>query len=286
MPAAKKRLITAEDLYRIELLFEPRLSPDGKHVIYRIQRVERKTEKKFSNLWLVPVEGGAPRQFTHGDQSDTSPRWSPDGKIIAFLSNRSNKDKPAQIFLIPFDGGEARKLTSIEGEIGEISWSPDGRKLLCTVRKTDADVLEREKDEQKKKLGVVARHYDRLFYKLDGYGYLPKERTHIWIIDVRTGKGRQITDHPVWDEVNPAFSPDGQSIAFLSNRTADPDQEELDDLFLQPVSGGEARKLKTPEGAKWYPSFSPDGKWIAFFGVEGKGFGYSYKNNSPMDPSC
>ncbi len=280
MPAAKKRLITAEDLYRIELLFEPRLAPDGRHVLYRIQRVDRKTEKKFSNLWIAPVEGGAPKQFTYGDQSDTSPRWSPDGKQIAFLSNRLDKDKPAQIFLIPFDGGEARKLTAIEGEIAEIAWSPDGRKLLCTVRKTDAEVLEREKDEQKKKLGVVARHYDRMFYKLDGYGYLPHERTHLWTVDARTGKAKQLTDHAVWDEWNPAFSPDGQTIAFVSNRTADPDQEELDDIFLMPASGGDAKKLKLPEGTKWMPSFSPDGKWLAYFGVEGKGFGYSYKNNA------
>jgi dipeptidyl aminopeptidase/acylaminoacyl peptidase len=178
MPANKKRLITAEDLYRIDLLFEPRLSPDGRTVIYRIQRVDRKKEKKYSNLWVAPAEAGtgavsAVRQFTYGDQSDVSPRWSPDGKTIVFLSNRGDTEKPAQVYLLPFDGGEARRLTGIEGEIGELSWSPDGRKLLCTVRKTDAETLEREKDEQKKKLGVVARHYERIFYKLDGYGYLP-----------------------------------------------------------------------------------------------------------------
>jgi len=275
MPAEKKRLIAAEDLYRIELLFEPRFAPDGRTVVYRIQRVDRKTEKKYSNLWIAPVEGSAPKQFTHGDQSDTSPRWSPDGRTIAFLSNRADKDKPAQVFLIPFDGGEARKLTSIEGEIGELSWSPDGRKLLCTVRKTDAEVLEREKDEQKKKLGVVARHYDRLFYKLDGFGYLPHERTHIWLVDARTGKAKQLTDHAVWDESNPTFSPDGQSIAFLSNHAPVPDLDpDALDLFVMPAAGGEARKIRTPEGWKGHPAFSPDGKWLAYLGVEGKGLFY------------
>ncbi len=163
MPTSK-RLISAEDLYRIEILSEPRIAPDGKHVLYCQQRVDKKTEKKYTNLWMVPTSGGLPKQFTYGDQTDSSPRWSADGKQIAFLSNRGNKDKPKQIYIIPFDGGEARPLTEIEGEIELIGWSPDGRKLLCAIRKTDAEELEREKDEQKKKLGVVSRHYVRLFY--------------------------------------------------------------------------------------------------------------------------
>ena len=150
MPAQKKRFVTAEDLYTLQQLSDARISPDGGHVVYRLQRVDRKTEKKYSNLWVVPTGGGEPRQFTHGDQSDSSPRWSPDGKTLAFLSSRNSSGKPAQIHLIPFDGGEARKLTSIDGEISIADWSPDGRKLLCAIRKTDAEKLEREKDEQKK----------------------------------------------------------------------------------------------------------------------------------------
>jgi dipeptidyl aminopeptidase/acylaminoacyl peptidase len=277
MPKNQKRKIAADDLYSFEQVSDVRIAPDGKNVMYSVQRVERRTEKKYANLWVAPTEGGTPRQFTFGNQRDGMPRWSPDGSQIAFLSNRGDAEKPPQVYLIPFYGGEARKLTDIEGEIGELSWSPDGKRLLSTVRKIDAEVLERQKDEQKKKLGVVARHYNRVFYKLDGYGYLPKERTHIWTVDVRTGKATQLTDHAVYDEESPAWSPDSQWIAFLSNRSPDPDfRTDAIDLFVMPSRGpfpvkeDSFRKIDAPPGPKMMPSFSPDGHWIAYYGVEGE----------------
>ncbi len=275
MPSKPPRTIQAEDLYRFQLLSEPRISPDGKDVIYAVQRVDQKTEKKYTNLWIVPAQGGRERQYTWGDQNDTHPRWSPDGSQIAFLSNRGDLDKPAQIYLIPTSGGEAYPLTDLPGTVSDFSWSPDGKQLLCTLRKTDADQFEREKDEQKKKLGVVARHYDRVFYKLDGYGYLPRERTHLWVVEARSGKAKQLTDHPVYDELTPAWSPDGKRLAFFSNHSEDPDFN-LDavDLFVMPAAGGEMRKIATPPGEKTQPSFSPDGKWIAYYGYHGEGTGW------------
>lgn len=270
------RRIAIDDLYRLQVLSEPRLSPDGQTVVFTLQRVDRRTEKKYTNLWIVPADGSAPpRQFTVGDWKDTSPRWSPDGGQIAFLSNRADPDRPAQIYLIPAGGGEARPLTSIEGEILSFVWSPDGRRLACVVRKTDAEVLEREKDPDRKKLGVVMRRYTRLFYKLDGYGYLPQERRHLWIVDARSGRARQITDHPVWDEDHPAWSPDGKWLAFISNRHSDPDlHPDHEDLFVIPADGGEARLIKTPVGHKFQLSISPDGRVIAYYGQEGEGLGY------------
>ncbi len=274
MPA-QKRPIHSEDLYRLELLAEPRISPDGKHVIFRQQRVDKKTEKKYANLWVTStsLDGGAPRQFTYGNQNDSSPRWSPDGSQIAFLSNRGERELPAQIYLLPFNGGEARPLTEIEGEITLVSWSPDGRKLLCLVRKMDEEQMEREKDEQKKKLGVVSRQYTRMFYKLDGYGYLPHERTHIWLMDARTGKGKPLTEGNAWDESDPSFSPDGTQVVFVSNHAKDPDQApDKMDLFVLTLGTEEApRKIKTPPGAKSLPVFSPDGRWIAYLGRESEG---------------
>jgi len=277
MAAKKLRAITAEDLYRFNTISEPRISPDGQNVVYTVQRVDQKTEKKYTNLWVVDTVNGESRQFTIGDQHDSSGRWSPDGKQIAFLSDRADKDKPAQVYLIQFSGGEARRLTGIQGEVSQLKWSPDGKQILCSVRKKDPEALERDKDGQKKKLGVVSRHYDRVFFKLDGYGYLPHELSHIWVVDVRTGRAKQLTDDKIYNEFNATWSPDGKQIAFVSNRSEDPDLfPDRVDLFVMPSKGGEFRKLETPVGFKYLPSFSPDGKWIAYIGSEGEGV--SYKN--------
>ncbi len=277
MAARKRRNITAEDLYLFNTVSEVRISPDGQHVLYTVQRVDRKTEKKYTNLWVASTTRGEARQFTTGDQHDSSGRWSPDGSQIAFLSDRSDKEKPSQIYLIPFTGGEASRLTHIDGEIEEISWRPDGKQLVCTVRKLDPEALERQDDEQKKKLGVVSRHYDRLFYKLDGYGYLPHERRHLWTVDVRTGRGKQLIEDPVYDEHYPAWSPDGRWIAFSSNRSEDPDQTpDRWSICIIPAEGGKLRRLDGPLGEKYQPSFSPDGKLLAYIGSEGEGL--SYKN--------
>jgi dipeptidyl aminopeptidase/acylaminoacyl peptidase len=289
MPAGQTKHITAKDLYRFQLISDARLSPEGENVVFSVQRVDRKTEKKYSNLWVVPTRGGGARQFTYGDQSDTQPRWSQDGEQIAFLSNRGDKEKPPQLYLIPFHGGEARPLSSLQGAIGSFAWSPDGRRLVCTVRKLDEEEIARQQDEQKKKLGVVVRHYDRLFYKLDGFGYLPHQRWHIWSVDARSGKAKQLTDHPVFDEQYPAWSPDGKWIVFTSNRSPDPDaRPDAIDLFVMPAAGGEFRRIPTPAGEKHMPSFSPDGRWIAYYGQEGEG--EWYRNSglwvAPLDGSA
>jgi len=272
MPRKKKRSIIAEDLYEIKIINDVRISPSGDHVAYSQQRIDLDSEEKYSNLWVVPTNGGKSVQFTFGDQNDTLPRWSPNGEKIAFLSDRADNEKPAQIYLIPFRGGEAHTISEIEGKIECLNWSPDGKKLLCRVRKIDQEVLERQSDQQKEKLGTVKRHYRRVFYKLDGEGYLPEERWHIWTVDTTNGRARQLTDHDIYDDKDPTWSPDGKSIAFMSNHSPDPDLErDAVDLFILPASGGKSKKVRTKFGDKSKASFSPDGRFIAYFGTEGKG---------------
>jgi len=269
-PSQQKRTITAEDLYNFELITGMEISPDGQHVVYAQQHIDREQEKKFSNLWVVSTEGGAPRSFTFGDQVDRNPSWSPDGSQIAFLTNRKD-EKQFQLYLLPFDGGEARPLTDLKGEFNGFEWSPDGSQIVFQFRKTDQEILDREADERAKKLGLVSRHIDRLFYKYDGVGFLPKERWHIWTVDIKTGGTSQLTDGPIYDEISPTWTPDASSILFISNRSPNPEIDyDLEDFYLVPVGGGEMRKIAAPEGEKINPRISPDGRWLAYIAREGR----------------
>jgi dipeptidyl aminopeptidase/acylaminoacyl peptidase len=270
MPPQENRYITPEDLYTINLILDSQISPDGSHVAYCVQRVVKKKEKKYSNFWMIPTAGGSPRQFTSGDQSDTQPRWSPDGTLIAFMSNRDDEKQP-QLYLIPVHGGEARKLTDLKGTFEEFTWSPDGKKIVFVFRKKDKEDIEREEDSEKKDLGIVSRHITRVFFKEDGQGYLPGERKHIWVVTIDTGELVQLTEGDIHDETQPSWSPDGKSIVFCSNRTKDPDLDpDAIDLFMIPADGGDLKKIETPVGPKSFPRFSPDGTYIAYFGHEGK----------------
>ena len=185
--ASKPKLITADDLYKFQLITDAQISPDGTKIIFCVQRVDEKTEKKYTNLWLAPTGTGKLRQFTYGDWSDSHPRWSPDGTQIAFLSNRKDEAQ-SQIYLLPIDGGEARMLTEFKDMTpADFAWSPDGKAFLSNIRKKDAEAIEREANPEKKKLGVVARHITALNYKNDGQGFLPQEKWHIWRIDANWG---------------------------------------------------------------------------------------------------
>ncbi|MEN6481854.1 MAG: hypothetical protein ABFD29_06735 [Anaerolineaceae bacterium] len=269
MSEKESNRISAEDLYRIQLITSFDGSPSGNKIIYSVQHIDRNKEKKYSNLWMLDVGKRNQTQFTFGNHSDSNPKWSPDGQSIAFISNREN-EKQAQLFLLPASGGEAHPLTNLNGDFESFAWSPDSRKLIFQFRKKDQAAIEREKDPLKKELGIVNRKIDRVFYKLDGYGYLPDERWHLWMIDLDSNEVSQLTDHALFDDLQPCWSANGKSVIFISNNAQDPDLDpDAIDLFQLNIESKEIIKIPTPIGPKQLPACSSDGKWIAYVGHEG-----------------
>jgi acylaminoacyl-peptidase len=187
------RRITADDLYRIQQPGECRLSPDASKLAVVVARSEKEKLHRISHIWMVPVSGGKPRQFTQGNHSDSHPRFSPDGRFVAFISNRSEK---SEIWVIPTDGGEARQLTKLQGAISDFEYSPDGRRLAAVFTPVDAEAKERETNKKKGLPGQESpkvRAVERIFYKLDGAGFIPKSRSHLWIVDPETGRAKALT---------------------------------------------------------------------------------------------
>jgi len=255
-----KRSFRADDFCRLNVINTVALSPDEKHTAYTVERVSKDKKKYFSNIHVVDNATGVSKQFTFGNYNDRAPIWSPDGKQIAFTSTR---DKKSGLYIIAAEGGAERKIIEADGAFGSLIWAPDGQNLIYNFRFNDSHA---EKDEKKKKEPPLFRHITRLFYRLDGGGFIPQDRFHIWKVNVESGKSKQLT-RGKYDELFPALSPDGKKIAFSSNRSSNPDLEWLrDDLFTMSIDGKNIKKLPTPAGPVFTPTFSPDGKKIAYVG--------------------
>ena len=266
-----KRPLTAEDLLTLQSVGDVQISPDGAQIAFVRTITDTDKNKYRSEIWLVPADGSRPpRQFTGGQGSDSSPRWSPDAAQIAFVSDR--KDDAAQVFLIAVGGGEARALTELEpGGIQSLRWSPDGSKLAFTYRKTPAAYTKKAAEERKEKgLSSPPRVHTRLGYRLDGFGYFDGERWQAAVADAQTGETKTLTSGD-FSCSSPAWSPDGRTLAFLSDRRPDGDALPDTDTQVWTVPGdsagsGDLAQVPAPAGDKSGLCWSPDGASFAYVG--------------------
>jgi dipeptidyl aminopeptidase/acylaminoacyl peptidase len=273
-PAASSavRNITIDDYFQIRDVGQPELSPDGQWVAYTVRTKMLKEDKNETRIWMVSTHGGDPLPMTAEGNSSGRPRWSPDGKYLAFTSSRNNGK--SQVWLLNRLGGEAVRLTDIHQGVNDFEWSPDSTRLVLAIQDPKAEDVEADKEKDKDKPAPAKPKtqppwvIDRLQFKEDTVGYLDNRRTHLYVFSVEKKSLAQITSGD-FDDSQPAWSPDGKQLAFTSNRsTPDPDATRDSNIWVVAADntdkGAHLTQITTNPGADNQPAWSPDGKWITY----------------------
>src|SRR6267378_2009828 len=289
-PAPSPRPITVDDYFRIRAVHDPQLSPDAQSVAYVVKTAILKTDKNEERIWMVPRSGGDAIALTAEGVSSSHPRWSPDGKSIAFLSERN--EGQTQVWLLSLRGGEAQRLTDTPQDVEDFAWSPDGRRLVLVLRDASPEELEAAKEAKENEGEALAKEkkktpkpyvIDRLQFKLDEVGYLDRRRTHLFVFDLATKSLTQVTSGDS-DDSEPAWSPDGKLLAFTSNRSKpEPDLTYNSDIWVVAADnrdkGAHLSQVTSNAGADSTPTWSPDGKWLTYVTqLDPKLFDYATKH--------
>lgn len=277
-PVAGKRPMLPMDLMDLQRVSDPQLSPDGRWIVFVITRTNVEKNSRNSDLWILAATGGEPRRLTFSPTADDSPRWSPDGKKIAFISGREGG---SQIWMMHMDGGEPRKITDLSTEAGGLCWSPDGRRLAFVsdvYPDCQDDACNRQKDQEaagsKVKAGLFDRQPFRVWNRWRG-----EKRSHLFVVSAEGGPAKDLTpggkDVPPFDLGGPQdydFSPDGTEICFA--RTTDDDESisTNHDLWIVPTAGGNPVRITRNPAADNTPKYSPDGRFLAYRSHQRPGF--------------
>jgi len=266
MLQAEQRTLVPDDYYQLLDVTEPQVSPDGGAVAYVVTTNDRTADAAKSAVWQVNWDGTDARAMTQGEDA-SQPRFSPDGRYLAFLSSRP-PDATLQVWLLDRHGGEARQLTHGSGEVSSFAWSPDGKRVLLVVGTSNAGAGHPPKP-------VVVDGYH---FKNDQDGYLTTEsHKHLRVIDVASGVATDLTTDSQFNDDHAVWAPDGKTIAYVSNHGADGERSGIEEIYLiEPAAGAVPRKLASVHGPNSQQlAFSPDGRFLQVLqGLEPKYYAY------------
>jgi len=259
------RNLTVEDAFMIKRVGDPRISPDNKWVAYTVRETDLEKDKSETRIWMIPAAGGDAIPMTAKGSSASRPRWSPDGQILSFLAARGGGK--TQVWTLNLQGGEALQLTETAQGVTDYVWSPDGKRICLVLRDPKPEDLEKDKKKEAKPRPWVI---DRLQFKRDNIGYLDSRRAHLYLFNPSDKSLTQITSGDT-DDSNPVWHPGGELIAFVSNRTGNPDGNSNSDIWVvaadNPDKGKTLRPITKNPGADHSPAWSPDGRSLAYVTV-------------------